>query len=470
MPLVSESVRYVTNENLTVARDKHMQIKLRPSTFFRVSGRESLLFCPRNEAAGIVEDAQPVLSQLSLSAKDIDLIFNNAASALNVSPKEIGCDYKPLLDDLVRIGLIEYISTEEDAVVLEQKDNESDHTQGLRDDDFVMDFFRRHNIPAELHIDLTFACNERCVHCYHPNYPNIFLPYSTTEKILREFRDIQGLTVYLSGGECMLHPQFDEICCLCKELGLNIIILTNLTACDEKRIALLQNIAPQFINVSLYSMNAIIHDSITQIKGSWNRTMANFIACENAGLHMRIATPLLKENKDSFKDLKRFSEEHGVHIVPDYTIFPKSDHGTENLCHVCTENELEKVLRSNKEIFESVIFCGHKVSDQSKVCRIGDIRLYVNAKGNYYPCDCMHEYTLGNVEENTLMQVWQCETLQRLRDLRIADFIQCRKCDDRKYCMVCPAFNFISTGNLLIPGLSKCKSAAIVKRVYGGGL
>ena len=39
------------------------------------------------------------------------------------------------------------------------------------DDDWTPlgDFYSRHGLSCELHIDLTDGCNEKCVHCYLPH-------------------------------------------------------------------------------------------------------------------------------------------------------------------------------------------------------------------------------------------------------------------------------------------------------------
>ena len=91
-----------------------------------------------------------------------------------------------------------------------------------------------------------------------------------------------------------MHPDFVRICRLCKELNLNMIVFSNLTLCDEDMVEAMREVDPQFINVSLYSMEATEHDAITCQLGSWQKTMDAILACEKAGVHIRLAAPLLK--------------------------------------------------------------------------------------------------------------------------------------------------------------------------------
>ena len=234
------------------------------------------------------------------------------------------------------------------------------------------------------------------------------------------------------------------------------------------RIAFLAKVQPQFVNVSLYSMDEREHDSITRLPGSWRRTMDAILGCEKAGVAVRLATPLLKENKGAFRSLATFASEHRMHLVPSIDIVPQSDHDCSNLEHACSAAELREVLAADPGIFDR----GWEVdapmpSPASKVCDIGVSRLYLNSSGNYYPCDSMHGYVLGNAATDTVEEIWRGEKLETLRRLKNKDFPQCLACANRPFCKVCPAFNFNATGDVFKTTPAKCAVAAVVKEVYG---
>ena len=65
-----------------------------------------------------------------------------------------------------------------------------------------------------IQIELTDACNERCVHCYLPNKKKDAaksLSVSQVKGILSQFRENNGVKVIFSGGEILLHRQLKEI-------------------------------------------------------------------------------------------------------------------------------------------------------------------------------------------------------------------------------------------------------------------
>lgn len=455
-------------------------ILLSKETFVRHAGGQSLLWRPRTGACAILEDAEPFLRHIDFATRPEAEIVADIAAEFGMKPEEIAGDFREFIAPLVADGLVTTVCTEHAEDPLRggaenldapQASQQNFDGKGNEHDDSwtpLGDFFCDNRIPMQLHLDLTAACTERCVHCYFPDYPNKHIPFALAEKALREFREMQGLTVHMTGGECMLHPDFERVCTLCRDLNLNFVVLSNLTVCDEKRISFLAEVQPQFVNVSLYSMDEREHDAITRLPGSWRRTMDAILACEKVGVPVRLASPLLKENKSAFPALAKFAREHRMHLIPSIDIVPQSDHDCSNLDHACSAAELREALSSNPDIFDRGWSAAASMPpSDAKVCDIGLSRLYLNSSGDYYPCDSMHGYVLGNAATDTLESVWRGEKLENLRRLTNRDFPQCLACANRPVCKVCPAFNFNATGDIFQTTPAKCAVAAVVKEVYG---
>lgn len=417
-----------------------------------------------------MRDARAILEEIGIVDRAIEDITLGVATKFRSDPIVVASDVLWVLDELAREDLVVVTNAsrkDNNAYCLDSKLGDDNSGVTFDDDSPVGDFCRWHDIPADLHVDLTDACTERCVHCYVPQNQHDFLPYELVEKVLHEFRAMNGLTVHLTGGEAMLHPDFERICRLCVELNLNFLVFSNMTVCDAKRIGFLKEVDPQFINVSLYSMKPEEHDTITRLSGSWRKTVDTILACEAAGVHCRLATPLLKENQDALPALKEFADAHRMHLVPSADIVAQADHGCSNLGHACSTEELRRVLSRDCRLFDKD-YDGSMPSVDAKVCDIGEARLYLNAKGDYYPCDCMHGYVLGNVRENSLAEIWTGEKLRYLRGLKNRDFGSCAVCENRPWCKVCPAANFNATGDLFQHHPCTCALAGVVREVYGG--
>ena len=436
-----------------------------------------------------MRDAEPFLRPLSRSWRSEEGIVAEIAESFSRAEgaeplAQLSADFAEFADGLVADGFAERVdgpaparntppgalhhpplgggrSEAEFGRGQKERSDESDWTP-------LGDFFLRHGLPVELHMDLTAACTERCVHCYLPDYPNRHLPVALAKKALSEFRELQGLTVHFTGGECLIHPQFREIATLAKEIGLNILVLSNLTACDDGMTDFLADLDPQFVNVSLYSTDPAQHDAVTRRPGSWKETTAALARLKAAGVHCRIATPLLKENAGAFPALARFAAENGWHLVPNADIFPQSDHDCSNLDHAVAPDRLRAVLRDNKALFDRGYGRHPAPPPDAKVCDIGVSRLYLASTGDYYPCDGMHGWMLGNARDASVADVWRGEKLDALRALRNRDFPRCAVCPDRAFCKVCPAYNFNATGSLFETNPAKCACAAVKREIYGG--
>ena len=448
-----------------------MKIRINDNVLVRHVDNETLLVTPRSGGCTVLSDARAFIDALSHRLTTVDAILQTLAKKLDAEVSEISQDALLVYNELLNQGFIDVVTDDDQAPgTILSKSSRTDAMPADESDDMPLSGFYRHhgNLPVEFHIDLTDACTERCVHCYVPQKQHHYLPYELIEKAIREFRDMQGLSVHLTGGEAMMHTRFMDVCRLCKHLNLNIVIFSNMTLCDDLMVDFLQEIDPQFVNVSLYAMKAQIHDAITCRPGSWRATMGAVLKCEKAGVHIRIATPLLHENRNEISSLLKFTQQHNMHLIPSVDIVPRSNHDCSNLQHVCSCEELFEALSSNKELFDEGYGHERRPGD-GKVCSIGTARIYLNAQGNYYPCDSMHGYVLGNVRQDTLDSVWHGEKLNELRALKDSDFGKCFMCQHRAFCKVCPAFNYNATGDVRGFCHDKCKVADVLHKVYGGG-
>lgn len=444
-----------------------MRISLHTDTFARRAGNEVLFYNPTNGACLAIDNCAVLYDVISRQDRSLDDIMALIAENSGISIATAKEDFLPLIGDMIQNGLL---------VSRDNGQNNAESVCGTANNNALCDFgdgdalggfYQRHDLLMSLHMDVTSNCNERCVHCYIPNHEPDFLAFDSINEVLTDFRAMQGMTVYVSGGECMTHPDFARILRKCRSLDFNIIVLSNLSLCGEETIKLLQEIRPQYINVSLYSMNPAEHDAITTVKGSWERTMNAILACERSGLNVRIAAPLLRINRYAFSDLKKFATEHNMHLVPDFSIIARADHDSRNLEFACSQDELEEVLRNNKEIFDMGWAGVCRDDPDARLCDIGRFRIHLNARGDFYPCPSMYGYVLGNLKETTIMDVWHGDKLRYLRELKWRDMGKCIDCEHRQFCEPCLAYNFNATGNMFKTIPEKCRTARIVHGVYG---
>lgn len=432
-------------------------VRLSPQAFVRHAGGESLLWQRRTNARSVLPGAEPFLRPLRKEWREVGDVVADVAAAHGIEPKEADSsafdalrgEYDGLLGFLAERGF------------LERREDSAEPVRTTRPDwSTPSDFFLRHERPAELHLDLAGSCTERCVHCYWPDHPARFLPVEVADKVLREFRAEQGLSVHLSGGECLLHPDFRTIASRAKELDLDVVVLSNLTECDESAVAFLARLDPQFVSASLYSADPAEHDAVTRRPGSWRETTNALRRLEEAGVPFRISVPVLRETADSLPALARYAAERGWPLLLDPGLLARSDHDCGNLAHAADPAQLKALFREHPDLFDGGGEAPATPAPDDRVCNAGRWRLFVSPDGDYYPCSGMHGWKIANARDVSAGEIWRGETLERLRALRLRDFPRCVPCEDRAFCKICPAANFNATGSLFEPHSGTCAVAA----------
>jgi len=338
------------------------------------------------------------------------------------------------------------------------------------------DWFAVHPTLFRLQLDITQACTERCIHCYIPEYNPVFLPFPKIAALLDELSAMGGLEVTLSGGECMMHPDFGRIVRYARSKDLLVGVLSNLTLLDAEKTVLLRD-ADATVQVSLYSMDEAVHDGITKRPGSWRATKAAIERLRAADVPCRVSCPTMKSNYRGYLDVLRWARSLGMNAQTDFIIMGKMDGDTSNLgCRLDlreTRTLLEDViLRSvpmNSEYFDPAKK-ESMLSDEAwmaqPVCGAGLDSLCIDATGEAYPCPAFGGFRLGSVHERTLRWIWEeSPAMRRLRSVRGRDFPKCAHCEDRDYCSVCMCRNFNETGDPFKPAEHFCRVAALNREI-----
>ncbi len=448
-----------------------MNFSLNQHTYLRHAGDETLLWNKRTYACRILKEAQVFLQPIEQGGKrELNEIIAEVAQTYALPPHEVAEDVQSFYTELATATFLN-IDGEENIFP-----SGSGHQKTSAGVPFVEkeetppfplgSFYERHSLPASLHIDLTNACTERCVHCYIADYRPHFLPLEIGRRVLREFREAGGMSVMFSGGECMLHPQFRDFIRYAKEQNLNVIVMSNLTRCDADMVAFLAEMQPQFVNVSLYSMTAAEHDAVTTIPGSWQKTMHAILALEEAGVPVRLASPIMQANRHALPGLREFAKAHRMHLIPDCDIFGQVDHDCSNQSCALSLAETECVWCEHRDIFYKEPFSPERCAPNAKVCDIGRHSINLNAEGIFYPCDGCHGIVLGNAHKQSFAEVWNGEKLQALRALCNRDFGECSSCENRPWCKVCPTRNFNETADMFRHAPERCLAAQLRRKIF----
>lgn len=127
----------------------------------------------------------------------------------------------------------------------------------------------------QLFVELTAACNERCLHCYADAGPERreALDRATAEAVVREAAALGFEVVQLTGGEALLVPFVADLVRLARGLGVPVVeVYTNGLLLDAARLGALAAAGASFA-FSLYGRDPAVHDAVTRVPGSHRRTL-----------------------------------------------------------------------------------------------------------------------------------------------------------------------------------------------------
>src|SRR5262249_47862525 len=129
--------------------------------------------------------------------------------------------------------------------------------------------------------------------------PLTFAHYDT---LLCDLAAMNVLTVILSGGEPLAHPDFFRIGARARQLGFVTRVKTNGHAVQSELARRLRDeVDPFVVEVSLHGVTAETHDRQTRVPGSFNRLLANLREMLALGLRVKVNSTLTRWNEDEIE-------------------------------------------------------------------------------------------------------------------------------------------------------------------------
>ena len=465
-----------------------MLLKLSKNAFVRQYGPFTYVLERIRSRDEMFMDAEPFMRWITREPREKqDILHHICELFAEMERKTIERDFEEFLDQLLADGVLLAGASEKE---LEEKDisfsydvenpktldtqriNPAERPGGEVPQETLGAWFAKHPTIFEMQMDITQACTERCIHCYIPQYNPVFLPFEDIRRVLDEFRAQGGITISFSGGECMMHPDFEKILRYAREKDLIVGVLSNLTLCTDERVALLRELDAT-VQVSLYSMDAATHDAITKRPGSWATTKLAIEKLREAQVPCRISCPTMKPNFRDYLGVLAWARSLRMDAQTDFIIMGKMNGDTDNLgCRLDLDETRElledivvKSLPVNSEYFDPAKK-EHMLTDEEwgakKVCGACVSSVCLDADGHYYPCPAFGGVNLGSCYEHDLKWIWNesPETL-RIRAVTGKDFKKCIRCPDRDYCSTCMCRNYNETGDMFTPAQHFCDVAKI---------
>jgi radical SAM protein with 4Fe4S-binding SPASM domain len=320
---------------------------------------------------------------------------------------------------------------------------------------------------------ITYRCNVACVHCYAEGADRGAPPELSVEEATRvfdQFAEVGCLHCTVTGGEPLVRPDFEALWTMIAAHGIRRLLFTNATLVDDRKAALLRDIPPDWVEISIYGADAAHHDAVTRVPGSFDATFRGIRRLEAAGLRVRLKTMIMRPTVDHIREIKQLAQSVGdgsfrldgqlmgtfaggddmdaLRVPPERLVAVEQEFGNavmERMCH-----EADRLRGRTKTHLYACGAARHSV--------------YLSPWGDLHPC-----LTAAHVSRSLrAMSVAQAvaELQREIHDRPLREGHACRECDAYAFCNSCAAAAKLDAGDEQGCSPYRCGIAKLRRNLY----
>ena len=319
------------------------------------------------------------------------------------------------------------------------------------------------NIPLNVQLDLTYRCNERCIHCYLDHDDHGEMTTAEILDLLDQMADAGVFYLTISGGEILMRRDFFEILEHARARTFAIKLKTNGVLIRQKEAERIHALGVESVQISIYSHKHEVHDAITKMPGSLRQSIeaARFLRAN--GVHVILANVLMIQNSQDYLGVKALAAELDARFIMDPTVTPMMDGDRSILSLNVDKAALGEVFRNGDLVGNVEEFCAPpQGADEETLdmlpCSAGHTACYVSPYGDIYPC-VQFPLPSGNVRHTKFVDIWRdSPQLKEVRSITLRDMPSCSKCVHGATCTRCPGLAYME-GNMRGPSYQDCEKS-----------
>ena len=306
----------------------------------------------------------------------------------------------------LKTGERQYISKEELDILLNKKVFPNNIYVDYKNIDFQIKFIplTDRNINyfsfADIsYVEVTRACNLRCVHCLNNSGNKLSnqLSYEELVKLILDYSKNGIQEIRFTGGEPLVYEYIYDLIKLASDNGIYTSIGTNGTLITKSVANKLNEAGLKYAVVSIDG-TCEKHNEIRGI-GNYEKSINGIKNLEDVGIKTRVNSVIMKSNmEDIIKLAKQFNKEHRHLMI---RRFIESGRGETLVDNVMSKNDYDYVKECLKEELANDNYInGHylrvkteKISDRIKLpfdisdgCKAGKRAIIITPEGNIHLC------------------------------------------------------------------------------------
>jgi radical SAM protein with 4Fe4S-binding SPASM domain len=296
------------------------------------------------------------------------------------------------------------------------------------------------NVPIQGEIEITSKCNFRCIHCYADQEKSSMDPVLFM-RIADQLRQSGCIWLLVTGGEPLIHEDFEEMWNYAHGIGLRLSLFTNGSMLTDKKISVLRQAPPENIEVSVYSLSGQTQKIITGNTLDVDTLLSGLRSLKTVS-RVVLKTPLLTENIEETDNIEQLAKENGFGFRMDAVIHPSLSGDCSSIRHRVPAAKAASVVMKDPLMREQL----RESNSHNRLpfetegylfpCSAGKYSFHIDNEANLSMCS-IYRNRAGCLKEESFASVWK--RLTDLRETKASPNRRCGECKIRSICPTCPA-------------------------------
>ncbi len=257
--------------------------------------------------------------------------------------------------------------------------------------------FNKSPVPSlrTILVHITTYCNLNCVHCYVDKSQRLEMEPEIFYDLIKQFDELQGLKILISGGEPLTHSKFFEMMERIKKVKIRKVLLTNGVLLNDEKIQRLKGLIHE-VQISLDGTQS--HNQFRRMKNAFNLVLKNMKLLKNNGFTVSVSTMIHKKNLNELPELEKILNDMKVDNwyldVPTVT----GEYKNTPLFHLDSDTAGKALKRYG---------FGQQFYFESEAYACGAHLCAVMANGNVAKCGFFDDQPVGNIKNKSLKECWE---------------------------------------------------------------
>lgn len=251
-------------------------------------------------------------------------------------------------------------------------------------------------------------------------------------RIGKEAFEAGTVSLCITGGEPLMHPEFVTIYKALAQMGFEITLQTNASLITDDIIELFNEYPPNLVKTTIYGSNDEIYKEVCGIENGFKRVNEGIQRIKKAGIPLMTVTTVIQQNREDLGAIYQYTAQQQI----PWTYFAsvkKSLRGAEtDLKGVELEEELDIAL---KEAVKDMV-SRPSMKDKKKPCEYCSgykTSFWVTWDGKVRFCSFMNEPNIS-IRNRAFSEAWN-DLIEYEQNLEWPE--DCQTCEVRQYCRRC---------------------------------